>query len=67
MSTPNTIEHFIEQIPIQDVVNKFVKLRKISRLFWGACPFHNENTPSFVVNPDKKFFYCFGFTVSTTS
>jgi DNA primase len=60
MSNPNAIEDFIEKIPIEDVVNKFIKLRKISRLFWGPCPFHTENTPSFVVNTDKRFFYCFG-------
>jgi DNA primase catalytic core len=51
---------FIEKIPIEDAITPHVKLRKIARLYWGHCPFHSENTPSFVVNGDKKFFYCFG-------
>jgi DNA primase catalytic core len=54
------LEEFINNIPINDLVNKYIKLKKISRLYWGLCPFHHENTPSFVVNNDKKFFYCFG-------
>jgi DNA primase len=35
-------------------------LRQRGRSFTGLCPFHNEKSPSFSVNPDKGFFYCFG-------
>lgn len=56
----NNLNEFIEKIPIHDLINRYIKLKKISRLYWGLCPFHSEATPSFVVNNDKKFFYCFG-------
>ncbi len=35
-------------------------MAKRGREFVGLCPFHNEKTPSFTVNDDKGFFYCFG-------
>ena len=36
-------------------------LKKASANEWTAlCPFHNEDSPSFTVNPVKRFFHCFG-------
>src|SRR5262245_30775745 len=45
---------------IVQVVQEYVPLRKAGSVFKGLCPFHAEKTPSFQVNPDKGFFYCFG-------
>ncbi len=45
---------------IVSVISKYVELKKSSSSFVGLCPFHNEKTPSFHVNPAKQFFYCFG-------
>ncbi|GMO56202.1 MAG: DNA primase [Termitinemataceae bacterium] len=42
------------------VVSDYVQLEKKGGRFWGRCPFHNEKTPSFTVDPDKKSYYCFG-------
>jgi len=42
------------------VVGNFVRLEKHGSRWIGLCPFHNEKTPSFGVQPDKGFFYCFG-------
>ena len=38
----------------------YVPLKKAGNTWKGLCPFHGEKTPSFHVNPDKGFFYCFG-------
>ncbi|MFN3596282.1 MAG: DNA primase [Rubricoccaceae bacterium] len=43
-----------------DVVGERVRLRKQGARFVGLCPFHNEKTPSFSVDPRQGLFYCFG-------
>ena len=45
---------------IVDVVSDFVRLKKRGSNFVGLCPFHNEKTPSFNVNPKLQIFKCFG-------
>ena len=37
-----------------------MSLKRKGASFMGCCPFHNEKTPSFSVNPAKGFYYCFG-------
>lgn len=43
-----------------DVVGQYTQLRKSGANYSGRCPFHDERTPSFSVNPVEKLFYCFG-------
>ncbi len=45
---------------IVSVISEYVNLRKAGRNYVGLCPFHQEKTPSFSVDPDKQLFYCFG-------
>ena len=45
---------------IVKIIGKEVELKKRGRNFFGLCPFHDEKTPSFSVNPKKQIFYCFG-------
>jgi DNA primase len=45
---------------IVQIVQEYVPLKRAGRVFKGLCPFHSEKTPSFQVDPDKEFFYCFG-------
>lgn len=37
-----------------------VVLKQKGRLFWGCCPFHDEKTPSFKIDPDTQLWHCFG-------
>lgn len=56
----NTIEQIKAQADILDVVSAVVQLRKRGRNYFGLCPFHDEKTPSFSVNPTLGIFHCFG-------
>lgn len=48
------------QSDIVDVISDYVQLSKAGKNYKGLCPFHGENTPSFVVSPDKGIYKCFG-------
>ncbi|WP_289055768.1 DNA primase [Carboxylicivirga marina] len=52
----------IEQINdhILSIVENYIKLQKAGTNYKACCPFHNEKTPSFSVNPAKGIFKCFG-------
>lgn len=54
------IENVRKANDIVDVVGEYVQLKKQGRNFFGRCPFHEENTPSFSVTQEKQIFYCFG-------
>lgn len=45
---------------IVDVISDYVTLKKAGKNYQALCPFHSENTPSFIVNEEKQLFYCFG-------
>jgi DNA primase len=42
------------------LISRYVELKQAGRNWKGLCPFHNEKTPSFNVNPDRQIFHCFG-------
>ena len=58
--SPETIEQVAAALNIVDVVGSYFPLKKAGVEFRALCPFHQEKTPSFYVNPDKQTFYCFG-------
>ena len=45
---------------IEQVIGRYVQLRRRGKNLTGLCPFHSEKTPSFTVYPDTQSFYCFG-------
>jgi DNA primase len=45
---------------IVEIIGSYMTLKRAGGTFKGLCPFHNEKTPSFNVNPDRQAFYCFG-------
>ncbi|MGE5550783.1 MAG: DNA primase [Bacteroidota bacterium] len=58
------IEEIRAKTDLVRLVGEYVPLRKNGRRFVGLCPFHQEKTPSFSVNPEGQFFYCFGCKAS---
>lgn len=54
------IGQVLDRSDIVGTVASYIPLKRAGRNFKTCCPFHNEKTPSFVVNPDKQIFHCFG-------
>ncbi|NHM30347.1 DNA primase [Neobacillus terrae] len=54
------INQIRQGVDIVEVISDYVQLTKHGRNYFGLCPFHGENTPSFSVAPDKQIFHCFG-------
>jgi len=57
-------QHFIDAIrnaaDIVQVISDYVPLKRAGTRMKGLCPFHEEKTPSFSVDPNAQLFYCFG-------
>ncbi len=61
MSIPESIIDDVRRsADIVDVISPFVRLRKRGKNYIGLCPFHQEKTPSFNVNPQMGIYKCFG-------
>jgi len=53
-------EEIKNAIQITDILGDFLTLKKKGINYTGCCPFHNEKTPSFIVNPARGTYKCFG-------
>ena len=57
-------ESFLQELryrcDIEQIVSRYVNLRKNGHTCKGLCPFHNEKSPSFTVYSENQNFYCFG-------
>lgn len=49
-----------EKTDIVALISEYLPLKKMGRNFTAVCPFHQENTPSFVVSPERQIWHCFG-------
>ncbi len=56
----DVVDQIRDGIPIETVIGEFIPLRKAGAAFKALCPFHDEKTPSFNVNPRMGIFKCFG-------
>ena len=54
------LKEIIRNTNIVSVIGRYIKLKKYGLNYKACCPFHKEKHPSFYVNEDKQFFYCFG-------
>ena len=54
------IQRVRDRVDMVGTVGRFVTLKKSGRNYKGLCPFHDEKTPSFHVNPERQSFHCFG-------
>ena len=56
----SSVREAVEAADMVEVVSARTQLRRSGARYTGLCPFHDEKTPSFSVNPAEKLFYCFG-------
>lgn len=54
------LEQIKDRADIIDIISEQVILKKAGRTYKGLCPFHQEKTPSFSVDPSKQLWHCFG-------
>jgi DNA primase len=54
------IDELLNRVDIGEVIESRVPMKRAGRNYKGLCPFHKEKSPSFTVNSEKQFYYCFG-------
>ena len=65
---PNAwLDELYSRADIVQIVSAYVPLKKNGARYWGLCPFHNEKTPSFSVNPELNLYHCFGCKAGGTA
>ena len=58
---PETLQEIRDRVDIVKLIQRYIELKPAGRnTYKGLCPFHDEKTPSFNVNPDRGSYYCFG-------
>lgn len=60
MKFKEAVEVIKDRLSIVDVVGEYVSLKRSGNNYTGLCPFHNEDTPSFFVSENRKYYKCFG-------
>ena len=56
----SSVEEVRAAVDMVELVSARTQLRRVGGRYTGRCPFHEERTPSFSVNPQDKLYYCFG-------
>jgi len=60
LSSDDAFAEVKAKVDLVKVVSEHVRLTKRNKDYWGLCPFHQEDSPSFHVNPQRQSWYCFG-------
>lgn len=65
--SPDTRAQVLQAVDLVALISQTVALKRRGRNYVGLCPFHQEKTPSFHVNPSRQSFYCFGCKAGGTA
>jgi DNA primase len=60
LQTDDAFAEIKAKVDLVKVVQEHLRLTKRNKELWGLCPFHQEDSPSFKVNPQMQTWYCFG-------
>lgn len=56
----DTVEEIKEAHDIVDIIGNYIEVKSSGSSYKALCPFHNEKTPSFMINREKQIYKCFG-------
>lgn len=54
------VKRVLDSVDVVELVSEYIELQRRGKNYFGLCPFHDENTPSFSVSPEKKLAMCMG-------
>jgi DNA primase len=60
MIPDDVVAEVLRRTDIVELIGGYLPLRAAGKTHKGLCPFHTEKTPSFIVNPERQIFHCFG-------
>lgn len=60
MYTEESLDQLRNKIDIVEVLSEYLRLKRSGSTYKACCPFHEEKTPSFIVNPANGTYHCFG-------
>ncbi|MBI4536494.1 MAG: DNA primase [candidate division NC10 bacterium] len=60
MIPEDVVAEILQRTDIVELIGSYLPLRAAGKAHKALCPFHTEKTPSFVVNPERQIFHCFG-------
>ncbi len=60
MIPEDVVTEILQRTDIVELIGSYLPLRAAGKTHKALCPFHTEKTPSFVVNPERQIFHCFG-------
>lgn len=61
------IKRLLQDCDLVRIVSSKILLKKKGKFYKACCPFHEDQHPSFIVNKELKYFYCFGCKISGNS